>query len=77
MRNIIFGTLLAASTALAIGATSAAKAMSVNAATVRTEQANPLVENVYWVRTYYYRPYVYLRTCGWVPTVYGPVRVCN
>ena len=77
MRNMIFGVLLAAATVAGIGGISTANAMSQQTAAVQVPQSNLLVENVYWVRTYYYRPYVYRRTCGWAPTIYGPVRVCN
>jgi hypothetical protein len=77
MRNVIFAAVLATSALLATGATSHAHAASAApAAVTQAEPTNPLVEQVYWVR-YYYRTYTYVRTCGWVATIYGPVRVCN
>ena len=80
MRNMIFAAVLATSALLATGhahaasATPSATPRATPGAVSQAEPANPLVEQVYWVR-YYYRTYV--RTCGWVPTVYGPMRVCN
>ncbi len=77
MRNFIFAAVLAGSSLLSLGAPTQAHAASAAPAVItQAEPANPLVEQVYWVR-YYYRTYSYVRTCGWVATVYGPVRVCN
>ncbi len=77
MRNVFFAAVLAASSLLSLGAlTQAHAASAAPAAVTQAEPTNPLVEQVYWVR-YYYRTYSYVRTCGWVATVYGPVRVCN
>jgi hypothetical protein len=77
MRTIIFGALLAAATLAGIGGVSTANAMSQQSAPAQAGPANPLVQNVYWVRTFYYRPFVYVPVCGWVATPYGPARVCN